>query len=232
MQVPAYSWCKQSLALCANPERLDVMMAQNAVEPRRRLIDAAIEIFGECGFRGATTRRIAETAGVNEVTLFRLFGSKSALLEEAVRHSQTATTRRAELFLPDDPCDPAAELEAWAREHWRSMRERRAVIRKMLSEIEEHPDMCDCLTEGHERVRNGLLRYLERLRDRGDITPDAPLATAVTMFAGVLFSDVMGRDIKRGAYPPERQALAEYTQLFLRSLGYAPAARETNGAIR
>ena len=208
------------------------MMAQSAAEPRSRLIDAAIAIFGECGFRGATTRRIAEEAGVNEVTLFRLFGSKSALLEEAVRHSQSTTTRRADVFLPEVPGDPFVELEAWAREHWRSMRERRSVIRKMMSEIEEHPEISSCLTEGWERIRAGITRYLEQLRDRGEIATDAPISTAVTMFSGVLFADAMGRDIKRGAYPPERQAMTEYTQLFLRSVGYAPAARETNGAPR
>ncbi|HYV97282.1 MAG TPA: TetR/AcrR family transcriptional regulator [Gemmatimonadaceae bacterium] len=208
-----------------------MMMAQNGTEPRQRLIDAAIELFGECGFRGATTRRIAETAGVNEVTLFRLFGSKSALLEEAVRQSQNVTMRRADGTLPAQPSDPQAELEAWAREQWRSMRERRSVIRKMMSEVEEHPEISGCLSDGWDRMRTGVLQYLERLRERGAIDPDVPLTTAVTMLSGTLFSDAMGRDIKRNVYPPERQAVAEYVQLFLRSLGY-DAARRTSGAHR
>jgi AcrR family transcriptional regulator len=208
------------------------MMAQTLTEPRQRLIDAAIAVFGECGFRGATTRRIAETAGVNEVTLFRLFGSKGALLEEAVRESQTSTAYRADAFLPEEPGDPEAELTAWAREHWRAMRERRSVIRKMMSEVEEHPHISSCLTEGWDRIRAAVVQYLERLRDRGEIAADAPIGTAVTMFTGVLFSDAMGRDIKRGAYPPERQAVSEYTQLFLRSVGYTPPAAKPNGAAR
>jgi len=208
------------------------MMAHAVGEPRQRLIDAAIAVFGECGFRGATTRRIAETAEVNEVTLFRLFGSKSALLEEAVRQSQNTTTQKADGFLPEEPGDPAVELEAWAREQWRAMREQRSVIRKMISEAEEHPEISLCLSEGWDRARAGVLRYLGRLRDRGEIDAAAPVTTAVTMLTGALFSDAIGRDIKRNVYPPERQAVAEYTQLFLRSLGYTPAARETNGAQR
>lgn len=208
------------------------MMAQSVAEPRRRLIDAAIAVFGECGFRGATTRRIAEEAGVNEVTLFRLFGSKSALLEEAIKQSQSTTSRRADNFLPAEPQDPHVELEAWAREHWKSIRERRSVIRKMMSELEEHPEISGCLTDGWDKIRAGIMRYLERLRERGEIAADAPLATAVVMFNGMLFSDAICRDIKRGAYPPEKQAVTEYTQLFLRSIGYTPRARETNGAPR
>jgi AcrR family transcriptional regulator len=207
------------------------MMAHGIVEPRQRLIDAAIEVFGECGFRGATTRRIADAAGVNEVTIFRLFGSKSALLEEAVRQSQSVTTRRADGTLPDEPSNPAAEVEAWAREQWRAMRERRSVIRKMLSEIEEHPEISACLTEGWDRSRAGIIRYVERLRERGDIAADANISTAVTMLSGALFADAIGRDVKRGAYPPERQAVMEYTQVFLRSLGMVSVS-ETSSTTR
>lgn len=208
------------------------MMAHPTAEPRERLIDAAIAVFSECGFRGATTRRIAESAGVNEVTLFRLFGSKAALLEEAVRQSQNGTTRRADGSLPDEPGDPAAELEAWARERWRSIRERRSVIRKMMSEVEEHPEIAACLTDNWDLMRSGIMHYLERLRDRGEIDDAAPIATAVTMLSGTLFADAIGRDIKRNVYPPERQALTEYTHLFLRSLGYSPSIRGTNGTQR
>lgn len=204
------------------------MVVHTVAESKQRLIEAAVSVFGECGFRGATTRRIAEAAGVNEVTLFRLFGSKSALLEEAVRQSQQTTSARADAALPEEPGDPAAELEAWAREHWRSMRERRSVIRKMMSEIEEHPEISACLTEGWEHVRGNVTRYFERLRERGEIAADAAIPSAVTVFTGALFADAMGRDIKRNAYPPERQAVAEYTHLILRALGYSPA-RRTNG---
>lgn len=198
-------------------------MGQSAAEPRQRLIDAAIAIFGECGFRGATTRRIADAAGVNEVTIFRLFGSKSALLEEAVRQSEARNLRPTHAELPEEPSNPEVELEAWARDHWRGMRDRRSLIRKMMSEIEEHPEISACMTEGWDRMRNNVLRYVEKLRDRGDIEADVPVPTAVTMFTGTLFSDAMGRDIKRNAYPPERQAITEYTRLFLRALGYSPA---------
>jgi AcrR family transcriptional regulator len=50
---------------------------------RERLLAAAGEVFAEKGFRGATTRDIAERAGITEPMLFRHFGSKTALFEEA-----------------------------------------------------------------------------------------------------------------------------------------------------
>ncbi len=43
---------------------------------------AAFELFAEKGYEGTTTRSIAKRAGVNEVTLFRNFGSKEALFRQ------------------------------------------------------------------------------------------------------------------------------------------------------
>jgi len=51
-----------------------------ADETRTRILSAAKEIYEANGSRGTTTREIAERAGVNEATIFRHFGNKSALL--------------------------------------------------------------------------------------------------------------------------------------------------------
>ena len=81
---------------------------------RQKLLAAAARIYGESGFRGATTRRIADEAGVNEVTLFRLFGSKSALIAEALReHAPRATEPGG---LPNEPVDPARTTILFAGE--------------------------------------------------------------------------------------------------------------------
>src|SRR5258708_22901273 len=74
---------------------------------RDQLLLAAAHLYGEHGFRGTTTRRIAHEAGVNEVTLFRLFGSKTALMLEAIR-THGASLSSAEL--PEVPRDPLPEL--------------------------------------------------------------------------------------------------------------------------
>src|SRR3954466_9683879 len=100
---------------------------------RMKILSAAQRVYAEHGFRGATTRRIAETAGVNEVTLFRIFGSKDALLAEAVRPNGA---RREVAVLTSDPADPEAELTAWVSAQLTFLRERRSLIRKAMSEIE------------------------------------------------------------------------------------------------
>ena len=52
---------------------------------RRVLIEAALTLFSRKGFRGTTTKEIAEAAGCSEATLFKHFATKdelySAILE-------------------------------------------------------------------------------------------------------------------------------------------------------
>ncbi len=52
---------------------------------RVALLRAGLELLAEKGYKGAITREIAARAGVSEVTLFRHFGSKETLLQEAIQ---------------------------------------------------------------------------------------------------------------------------------------------------
>ncbi|HXM85689.1 MAG TPA: TetR family transcriptional regulator, partial [Stellaceae bacterium] len=57
-----------------------------SVETRRRLIETAIAAFGELGFEGASTRLLAERAGVNLPAIQYHFGGKEGLYRAAVDH--------------------------------------------------------------------------------------------------------------------------------------------------
>jgi AcrR family transcriptional regulator len=48
------------------------------------ILDAALAVWREQGFRDATTRKVAERAGIGEITLFRRFGDKVGLFGAAL----------------------------------------------------------------------------------------------------------------------------------------------------
>ena len=60
--------------------------SDSKMSTRERILLAFLRVANERGLEAATTRRIAEAAGVNEVTLFRHFGDKATLALAAVRH--------------------------------------------------------------------------------------------------------------------------------------------------
>lgn len=59
-------------------------LRRSSAEVRSLLYQAARDVFEERGYSRASTREIAQRAGVTEAMLFRHFGSKSQLFEEAV----------------------------------------------------------------------------------------------------------------------------------------------------
>ena len=46
---------------------------------------AAMEILSACGYEKSTTKNIADAAGIHEATLFRKYGSKFNLFEQAIK---------------------------------------------------------------------------------------------------------------------------------------------------
>src|SRR5688500_5386572 len=159
------------------------------MDARDRILQAAAHVYAETGFRGATTRRIAAAAGVNEVTLFRIFGSKSALLDEVL---QAGASHIPVARLPEVAVDPLRELTLWCDAHLEHLRASRSLMRKMMSELEERPAIAPCAGSGPTCAAQELRAYLERL-PRAGFAPSggADPTAAVAMLLGTLFSDAM-----------------------------------------
>src|SRR6266702_7404650 len=113
---------------------------------RDEILAAAADVFAQHGFRGSTTRRIADAAGVNEITLFRQFGSKEVLLREAMRHLTQSVGLSA---LPEVPVDPDSELTGWSESFMQHLRLQCSIIRKTMSELEERLEMSECASDVH-----------------------------------------------------------------------------------
>src|SRR4051794_5228975 len=156
---------------------------------RDELLDAAARVYAEAGHRGATTRRIALAAGVNEITLFRHFGSKDALLREALVRSQNANS--AELR-PEKPVDPTAELLVRAGSHITDMRGRQALVRTCLGDFGELPGLFARENGGPLGPPRELPNSLTRLRQRGLARAEFDASAAAALLIGTLFADAMG----------------------------------------
>lgn len=183
---------------------------------------AALDAYSKYGFRGATTRRIAEAAGVNEVTIFRHFGSKELLLGEALR-ALTGTDPRGQL--PADPRDPEGELTAWSEGQLAHLRDKRSMIRTCMGEIEERPELSECAAGAPRSAFSELCRYLVRLRDARMSVDDFDERVAAITLMGALFSDAMGREMMPEIYPPVADAARQYAELVLRSIGADESSR-------
>src|SRR3954471_13903366 len=53
-------------------------------ERREAVLDAALEVFAEAGYAGASTEAIAVKAGISQPYVFRLFGTKKELYKAVI----------------------------------------------------------------------------------------------------------------------------------------------------
>jgi len=56
-------------------------------ETKQKIMDAALKVSADYGYKGATTRAIAEESGFNELTLFRKFKTKENLFNEVLNQN-------------------------------------------------------------------------------------------------------------------------------------------------
>jgi AcrR family transcriptional regulator len=183
---------------------------------RARILEAAARVYAKHGFRGATTRLIAIEAGVNEVTLFRTFGSKGALLEAVLTHNDSQLEISK---LPANPADPAAELTLWVGRNLDTLRAMRPILIHTTSEVEERPEAAKFACEGRHYAHDELRAYITRLQAAGLADPDSDVTTAVAMLVSSVMGDVMGRPMVPDVYPPIEEAAKRYVHCFLRMIG-------------
>ncbi|MEO6090592.1 MAG: TetR/AcrR family transcriptional regulator [Umezawaea sp.] len=79
-------------------------------ETRTNLVEVAAELLREQGPAAVTTRAVAQAAGMQPPTIYRLFGDKDGLLDAVAEH--VLATYVAEKALTQDSDDPVADLRA------------------------------------------------------------------------------------------------------------------------
>ena len=200
------------------------------MDVREQLREAALKVYSTAGTRGATTRRIAREAGVNEVTLFRHFGSKDALLRDAVHkvYERIAVTR-----LPDRPQDPQLELTEWCRGHHQFLIRMRAVLRISMAELAEQPEHMKLACRLPVRVADELHAYLLKLRAGGMARGRWNARAATALLMGAVFGDATQRDVMPERFPySEREAVRQYVSLFLAAIGASQPGVRRQGKER
>jgi AcrR family transcriptional regulator len=110
------------------------------LDTRQRILRGAAQVFAAQGYDGATTRAIAEAAGVNEVTLFRHFGSKKNLMQ-AVIERFSALPGLSAAFTERLTGDYREGLQAVGTHYLATMLQRRRAILMALCAAERMPEI-------------------------------------------------------------------------------------------
>ncbi len=190
---------------------------------RAQIVDAALHVMAEHGFRGASIKRIAQHAGLKSPALiYWYFKDKEALFEAMLEEMAPflGVVANAEQLL-DEP--PEIVLPRLVNGFIKTVQQPviGRFVRVLLSEAARHPSVAAFFAQrGPLVVLNFLERYLARQIELGRLRAHDPRAGA-RAFMGMLVVYVLGREVfpAIGAgFPSAETYASEVTNIFLRGL--------------
>jgi AcrR family transcriptional regulator len=179
-------------------------------ETRRLIIRAARKEFHRHGYAGASMGRVAERAGVSTKTMYRLIPTKAALFQDVI----SARISRFILELDEEHLDtlPVDEALVHMLIAYGSLtfdEDTVSSLRLVLSECDRFPEIATAFAElALKRTTQSMSAWLERQRDRGEITVDDP-ATTVGMLRGMMIMEPQRAMMLGLRAPPDRNEIAE-----------------------
>jgi AcrR family transcriptional regulator len=184
---------------------------------RERILDAALAVFAEKGYAGATTRGIARTARVNEVTLFRRFGSKKALFA-AVVAERFPLAQISQRVSADEDSPVEALLVGNAKAVLSVLRSNRHMFMMILGDMWRSPVAREAVSEhGIEKGVRLVEGVIGALMDQGRLRRGDPEVTARAL-RGMVQSYFLTRDLLAGAQPDpaeDDRMLTGFVRIFL-----------------
>lgn len=158
-------------------------------ETRNRILAATREILGKKGRRGATTREIAELAGVNEATIFRHFGHKEALIGACAEHY--CPTVEIQEVVASLTGDLEGDLRRLAVALTNRMEQLRDLIIMSLADEESDTPIGGLPWRGPVALKEIVADYMSKRVESGELAGDPMLLAR--FFMGMIFAQVIGR---------------------------------------
>jgi AcrR family transcriptional regulator len=205
-------------------------------EVRRLLLDSARATFAASGYAGASTREIADRAGVSEALLFRHFGTKAQLFQKAIldpfNEFITDYLTRWQTAAAGDPPPPA---EVPSRDYvaglYDLLREHRELVMALVTAHAYEVDVTDTggstmLSEALDRLEQVVQAEVDR---RGFTGIDIPV-TIRLVFGMVISMAVLDEWLFPSARrrPGRDRIVNEMVAYMVHGLAHRPESVRTN----
>jgi AcrR family transcriptional regulator len=181
--------------------------ARMAGEERRlQILRVAVKLFSERGFRGTTTKEIAQAAGVSEAMVFRHFATKEELYAAILDHKACASGKfepaemAADAIKRKDDRAVFESLALGALDHHENDPEFQRLL--LHSALEKHELAQMFFDEFVRRVYEFLGSYLRQRQSEGALIDIDP-AIVVRAFIGM----VMHHSLNNNLWDPKRRLL-------------------------
>jgi AcrR family transcriptional regulator len=201
----------------------------------QQIIEAALEVFGECGLANARLQDIADRAGVSKGTIYLYFPNKEELFREMIRQTAVDAIQSGEKVSGQGT--PTQQLCAAMRGYWTFVRSPvfGTIHRLVLGELHQFPDLAkfyadEVVTRGL-RLLSGIIRRGIDTGEFRDIDPmtAARMLVALTVMNGIWSDEHTGVPLL--CHKKEEEVFQELAHFYLHSLTTSDvASAQADGA--
>jgi AcrR family transcriptional regulator len=188
----------------------------------QQIIEAALEVFGECGLANARLQDIADRAGVSKGTIYLYFPNKEELFREMIRQTAVAAIETGERTITTG--SPTEQLVAAMRAYWAYVRSPAFITihRLVVGELHQFPDLAEFFAENVvTRGLKLLSGIIQRGIDAGEFRQIEPMCAARMLVALNIMNGVW-RDERSGVpllcHKKDEDVFQELAHFYLHSL--------------
>lgn len=171
-------------------------LSSSAARTRERMLAAAARVFARDGIAGATTRAIAEEAGVNEVTLFRHFHNKDGLVAAVVGENFGGSAVHSVGALPLLTDDLRHDLLTLASHYTGLLTQNLPLVRTMIGET-HHSENSSYEKQVFRAVflpvKDAVLHRIEAAQKTGELHRTREADVLADLFCAMIFTGVLRR---------------------------------------
>lgn len=201
---------------------------QRPNDTRARILREASLLFWRHGYRGTSTRQIAEAVGIQQPSLFHFFGSKRAIMEELLSMSLDDTLVEAHRHL-EASGSPAERLYRYVYGDLLAIHSGDVALAGAHASDFVHEPGFEHWAEKLGELAGVLREFVRQGVEAGEFLPVDPVI-AEAMIAGVTISHINLTASGAGRDPEE--AAAQGADFILRGLRGGPAHGQQPGARR
>ncbi|NJM95823.1 MAG: TetR/AcrR family transcriptional regulator [Phormidesmis sp. RL_2_1] len=187
-------------------------MAEKKTSSRERIVSSALALFSAQGITATTTKQIAEQAEVNEVTLFRQFGSKQGLLLAVVQEAPILDEMQAALTKIADADEPLKAYGALGLSLLGSVPE---LVRSLIGEAGQSPaENLAAISHAMHQANQQTVAYLQNasLRFPAQLSVDAGASLLNTLILGRAIMEFTSGEQR--LWQSQTEFLADINRLF------------------
>lgn len=188
------------------------------MDVEQRILEAALKVFANEGYTGATTRRIAEEASVAEVTLFRKFQSKENLLKAVLLKNRASEFDS--LFTVKMDTNFEADLYTLGHEIKKIMtnkkkdRKHRMFMSMLIEEGRKRPEVAEILSSFFQINLANLTEYFKLQIEYGKMRNVNPRSAALAFFSYFAYTSLL-RGYVQG---DEKEEFEGFIDIFTRGI--------------